>query len=172
MTNPADSPNNGYSLSTRQSRKRSLTITVTITVNSRSVGSPTTFPHLGTEGRRLQVREGRRIRPDRRRPAMRDRRVPVGTDNDTRGLSGRVADDRLARARPPLRGSVRVGSVCVPVPVPVAAAEATADTHRGRNLGRKQGLAPDPTGGSAAAPGHGPGRSECAGRCAGRWSQP
>ena len=55
---------------------------------------------------------------------MRDRRVPVGTDNDTRGLSGRVADDRLARARPPLRGSVRVGSVCVPVPVPVAVAVA------------------------------------------------
>ena len=75
-----------------------------------------------------------------------------------------VAVDRLARARPPLRGSVRVGSVCVPVPVPVAAAEATADTHRGRNLGRKQGLAPDPTGGSAAAPGPRPGLYDSAGR--------
>ena len=73
-----------------------------------------------------------------------------------------VAVDRLARARPPLRGSVRVGSVCVPVPVAVAAA--TADTHRGRNLGRKQGLAPDPTGGSAAAPGPRPGLYDSAGR--------
>ena len=35
-SHPADPPNAGYSLSTRQSRKRSLTITVTITVNSRS----------------------------------------------------------------------------------------------------------------------------------------
>jgi hypothetical protein len=52
----------------------------------------------------------------------------------------------------------------VPVPVPVAAAEATADTHRGRNLGRKQGLAPDPTGGSAAAPGPRPGLYDSAGR--------
>jgi len=51
---------------------------------------------------------------------MRDRRVPVGTDNDMRGLSGRVADDRLARARPPQRGSGRVGSVCVAVAVAVA----------------------------------------------------
>jgi len=30
----------------------------------------------------------------------------------------------------------------------------------------------DPTGGFAAASGHGPGRPESAGRCAGRWSQP
>ena len=167
--NRADSPNSRYSLSTRQSRKRSLTITVTITVNSRSVGSPTTFPHLGTEGRRLQVREGRRIRPDRRRPAMRDRRVPVGTDNDTRGLSGRVADDRLARARPPLRGSVRVGSVCV----------AGRVSDRGRQP-RSQSRAeagplpwgPDPTGGSAAASGPpgrtGPPRGRCGGGCGGR----
>jgi len=81
-------------------------------------------------------------------------------------LLGSRRGDRLARARPPLRGSVRVGSVCVPVPV--AAAEAPADTHRGRNLGRKQGLAPDPTGGSAAAPGPRPGLYDSAGRGRGR----
>ena len=61
------------------------------------------------------------------------------------------------RTRPPQWGSVRVGSVCVPVPVAVV--EAPAGANRGRNLGRKQGLAPDPTGGSAAAPGLGPGLS-------------
>ena len=76
------------------------------------------------------------------------------------------AVDRLARARPPLRGSVRVGSVCVPVAV--AAAEAPAGANRGRNLGRKQGLAPDPTGGSAAAPGPRPGLYDSAGRGRGR----
>jgi hypothetical protein len=52
----------------------------------------------------------------------------------------------------------------VPVPVPVAAAEAPAGANRGRNLGRKQGLAPDPTGGSAAAPGPRPGLYDSAGR--------
>jgi len=39
-----------------------------------------------------------------------------------------------ARTRPPQRGSVRVGSVCVVV----AVAAATARAKRGRNLGRKQ----------------------------------
>ena len=50
----------------------------------------------------------------------------------------------------------------------VAVAEAPAGANRGRNLGRKQGLAPDPTGGSAAAPGPRPGLYDSAGRGRGR----
>ena len=46
--------------------------------SGRSASPSAASPGLGTEGRRLQVREGRRIRPDRRRPAMRDRREPEG----------------------------------------------------------------------------------------------